>query len=97
MARMKIKGDRITSIVTCVPPRVFDNVNDTSSFTKGEVRKVVAMAGVKRRRLVEDGVCSSDLCVVAAKENLLEVQWASDSIDALIMVTQTGLTRSPGF
>jgi 3-oxoacyl-[acyl-carrier-protein] synthase III len=86
---MRIRGARIRSVVTCVPPRVFDNVNDTSSFTKGEVRKVVAMAGVKKRRLVEDGVCSSDLCTAAAKEALVLADWQPETVDALIMVTQT--------
>ena len=89
MSRMRIRWARISAVVACVPPRVFDNVNDTSNFSKEEVRKVVAMAGVKRRRLVEDGVCSSDLCIAAARESLMLARWAPETVDALIMVTQT--------
>jgi 3-oxoacyl-[acyl-carrier-protein] synthase III len=89
MARMRIGGARVSAVVTCVPERVFNNLTDTTEFTKEEVRKVVGMAGVKRRRLVEEGVCSSDLCLAAAREALDLAKWAPETVDALIMITQT--------
>jgi len=89
MARMKITGARIGAIVTCVPLREYDNLKETDSFTKDEVHKVVAMAGVKSRRIAAEGVCSSDLCIAAAKEGLELAQWNPETVDALIMITQT--------
>ena len=86
---MKIKGTRIASIVTCVPSKRFDNLNDTVGFSKEDVRKVVAMAGVRTRMLAEDGVCSSDLCTAAAQSMISALGWEKESIDGLIMVTQT--------
>lgn len=89
MATTTIKGPRIAAIGTCVPSWRFDNLTDTTVFTKAEVRKVVGMAGVSARRMAGDYVCSSDLCVEAAELVLKSLQWERESIDALIMVTQT--------
>jgi 3-oxoacyl-[acyl-carrier-protein] synthase-3 len=84
-----IRGAAIRGIVSAVPSRRFDNVEDTSGFTAEEVRKVVGMAGVKYRRLAGESVCSSDLCQAAAESLLEKVGWERDSVDALIMVTQS--------
>jgi len=64
-------------------------VADTKEFTEQEVRKVTGMAGVASRRLAGDSVCSSDLCIAASQRVLTSLGWAPDSIDALIMVTQS--------
>lgn len=89
MATTRIRGPRIAAIGTCVPSRRFDNLTDTSDFTQAEVRKVVGMAGVTTRRLADESICSSDLCVTAADMVLESLKWKRESIDALIMVTQT--------
>jgi 3-oxoacyl-[acyl-carrier-protein] synthase III len=89
MAKCVIRGARIAGLVSAVPSRRFDNLKDTSGFTEDEVRKVVGMAGVKTRRMAGDAVCSSDLCQAAAESLLEKLGWARDSVDALIMVTQS--------
>jgi 3-oxoacyl-[acyl-carrier-protein] synthase-3 len=66
MALTKVSGRRIRAIGTCVPARRFDNLTDTSEFAP-EVRKVVAMAGVKTRYLADDAICSRVLCLAAAR------------------------------
>ena len=76
-------------MVSAVPSRQFDNLLDASGFSDDEVRKVVGMAGVKKRRLAGESVCSSDLCQAAAESLLGKIGWGRDSIDALIMVTQS--------
>jgi len=72
-----------------VPSGKFDNTAENPEFTKEEVEKVVRMAGVKTRHLADDSVCSSDLCLAAAKNVLATLEWSPDSIDAVIMVTQS--------
>jgi 3-oxoacyl-[acyl-carrier-protein] synthase-3 len=72
-----------------VPARTFDNVKDTTAFTRDEVRKVVAMAGVSQRRVVDGHTCSSDLCYGAAVTLLEHLGWERSSVDGLIFVTQT--------
>lgn len=70
-------------------PAGFDNLTDTVEFSDEEIRKVTGMAGVASRRLAGDAVCSSDLCVAAALRALDRLGWKPNSIDALILVTQT--------
>jgi 3-oxoacyl-[acyl-carrier-protein] synthase III len=89
MACTKIKGPQIAAVSTCVPARRFDNLLETSQFAKEEVKKVVALAGVKARRLAGNSICSSDLCLAAANKMLDSLGWERDSIGALIMVTQS--------
>lgn len=80
---------RVRGIVSCVPAKVFDNVADASAFEKEEVEKVVRMAGVKTRHVADETICASDLCLAAARELLQKVDWSPDTIDAVIMVTQS--------
>jgi 3-oxoacyl-[acyl-carrier-protein] synthase-3 len=47
------------------------------------------MAGVRRRYLADESVCSSDLCAAAAQDVMNKLDWSSQSIDALILVTQS--------
>lgn len=89
MAKCMIPGAAIRGVVSAVPSRRFDNLEDPAGFTAEEVRKVVGMAGVRSRRLAGESVCSSDLCQAAAVSLLEGVGWAPDSVDALIMVTQS--------
>lgn len=89
MSRSSIEGFRIAGVSTCVPPRVADNLDPASGFDPEEVRKVVAMAGVRKRRVVDDGVTSADLCFEAAESLLDRLGWARESITGLIFVTQS--------
>jgi 3-oxoacyl-[acyl-carrier-protein] synthase-3 len=89
MALVKTSGTRIAAICSCLPTTRFDNLTDSAEFSEEEIRKVTAMAGVAARRMAGDSVCSSDLCTVAAQRVLSRLGWHPDSIDALIMVTQT--------
>ena len=89
MALVRTSGARIAAVCACVPSRRFDNLTDSAEFSDEEIRKVTGMAGVSARRLAGDTVCSSDLCVAAAQRVIKNLGWEPDSIDALIMVTQT--------
>jgi 3-oxoacyl-[acyl-carrier-protein] synthase III len=89
MAKTMNSGACMAGIATCVPVKRSDNLTETSNFSKEEIRKVVAMAGVANRRLAGDSICSSDLCVAAAEAIFGSLKWERESIDALIMVTQT--------
>src|SRR4051812_34957029 len=89
MSSSSIEGFRIAGVATCTPRRVVDNLNPALGFDPEEVRKVVAMAGVRERRVVEEGVTAADLCFEAADDLLERLQWARDSISGLIFVTQS--------
>lgn len=96
MATSLMGGVRLAGLVTCVPSKVFDNQKDTAQFDSNEVRKIVDLAGIKRRRISEDGVCASDLSLAAAKRLFEKLDWDPNSIDALVMVTQTPDFTLPG-
>jgi 3-oxoacyl-[acyl-carrier-protein] synthase-3 len=89
MSQSTISGVSIRGIATSVPERRFDNVADATGFAPDAVRKVVAMAGVAERRIVDGMTCSSDLCFQAAETLLDAVRWQRESIDGLVFVTQT--------
>jgi len=89
MSRSTIEGFRIAGVATCLPSRVADNLDPASGFDPDEVRKVVQMAGVRERRVVDAGVTAADLSFEAAERLLDQLGWARDSITGLIFVTQS--------
>ena len=89
MSFSRVDGFRIAGVSSCAPPRAIDNIECGKDYGVDEVRKVVAMAGVRYRHIVEPGVTSADLCFEAANSLLERIDWARDSITGLILVTQT--------
>lgn len=89
MSRTRVDHLGVVGVSTCVPARVFDNLDRAKDFGETEVRKVVSMAGVRCRRVVDPGVTATDLCFEAAARLLSELSWAPESISGLIMVTQS--------
>lgn len=89
MAVVKTTGARIAAVCTCLPAKRFDNLKDSAAFSEEEIRKVTGMAGIASRRVAGESLCSSDLCIAAAQRLLERLGWTADSIDAVIMVTQT--------
>jgi 3-oxoacyl-[acyl-carrier-protein] synthase-3 len=89
MALSSVIAPRLRGLATCVPAHRFDNLADTKAFSRDEVRKVVAMAGVNERRIVTGDIRSTDLCLAAADALLDDLQWNRSSVDGLIMITQT--------
>lgn len=79
----------MAGVSTCVPQHCVDNLAQADKYGADEVRKVVSMAGVRQRRVVEPGMTSADLCFEAAARLLQQLQWSPDSITGLIFVTQT--------
>lgn len=91
-----LRGARMAGVASAVPVTEFDNVRDTQHFDPIEVKKVVALAGVKARRISNGNLCSSDLCLAAAQDLLAGLAWSAASIDALIFVTQSPDYFLPG-
>jgi 3-oxoacyl-[acyl-carrier-protein] synthase III len=89
MSKALIDGIRIAGISSCTPACSVDNMAAGAIHGAEEVRKVVEMAGVKNRRVVDPGICSSDLCFQAAKTLMEQLGWEPESITGLIMVTQS--------
>jgi 3-oxoacyl-[acyl-carrier-protein] synthase III len=89
MSRSTLSGFRVAGVSTCLPAGVVDNLDPANGFDPEEVRKVVAMAGVKQRRVAAAGVTATDLSFEAAEALLQRLGWSRDSITGLIFVTQS--------
>lgn len=89
MALTSTRKHHIRAVTSCVPETVFDNTTDSHDFSQKEIDSVVRMVGIKTRHLAPETVCSSDLCIAAARNVLAELHWDSETIDCVIMVTQS--------
>lgn len=83
-----IRGARLAGIAAAVPARS-QSVLDTEYATEAERRKFAETTGIHERRLALPGQCTSDLAAAAAERLLGELGWQRDTIDLLVLVTQT--------
>lgn len=88
MAFIKIPNVKITGMAAAVPKEK-DEVINSKCFLPGEVEKVIALTGVKERRLAPEGRICSDYCLVAAEKLIKELDWGKESIDLLVYVSVT--------
>ncbi len=91
MAQSKFKHVKVSAIATVVPQREI-SIYDELQYYGGNVKKVDRMrkmVGFFKRRVVDEGVTSSDLALAAAKKLLSDSGVDKNSIDALILVLQT--------
>jgi 3-oxoacyl-[acyl-carrier-protein] synthase III len=89
---------RISGLLTVVPANERSFMADMKNFNFPEARslKLKEVMGFDKHRVVEPGVCISDLAVFGL-EHLFAQGWLKrDEIDALIVVTQTPDYLIPG-
>jgi len=89
MAFSTLKHIKVKGISTCVPPKRVSNSRDVPGMDPGEIRKIVAMAGVEHRHVSDGTLTSTDLCRQACGEVMEGLGWSPESVDALILVTQS--------
>lgn len=89
MALSSLNGVKVSGIVSCVPAKRVDNFECEILGSREEAEKFVKTTGIRYRHIVEDGVCTSDLCKSAAESLITGLQWKKDEIDIIILVTQT--------
>lgn len=89
MSLSTLHNVRFAGMATCVPKRVFHNVNDAPPKIRSERERLVRNIGIYTRRICPDWQTFSDLAFDAAEKLLAELQWNKGDIDALIVVTQS--------
>ena len=94
MANITIEHVRVAGVSAAVPKNVVEN-RDSPLFTKEELDKLFDSVGIERRRCVEEGMTTADLCQAAAERLLSDMGIEKASIDALVLVTQTPDFRNP--
>ena len=81
----------ITGILTILPSREvkFEEEMDNYNFSPAKSLKLKMAMGYNTHRIIQDGVCTSDLCVFGLnylfENNLL----SKEEIDALVLITQS--------
>ena len=88
------RGARIAGIVSCLPSQVIENAAYEEQFGS-DVAEVTKMTGVKRRHRAPENVTTADLCEAAAVRLLEGLGWERDSVDGIILVTQSPDYRLP--
>jgi 3-oxoacyl-[acyl-carrier-protein] synthase-3 len=90
-----VRDVRLRGVVSAVPSRRLDNADFEAQFGREGVADVVKMTGVEHRYWAENGQTASDLCFLAAQRLLARLDWAPDSVGALVFVSQTPDHRLP--
>ena len=94
MTSVRIEGVKLVGLVNAIPDRIRTWEDDAKVFGVEEMQRVIKNTGVTKRS-VADHLCTSDLCHAAALRLLELTGWSKDSIDVVVMVTQTPDYPSP--
>ena len=89
MRSSHVDGIRLAGVACAVPDIRVTTADDARTFGETEMQKIAQATGIRERRVAPQGVCTSDLCVVAAEALLREADTDRTTIDAVILVTQT--------
>lgn len=84
-----LTGVAICGISTAVPGAI-SRTADYTPLTEAERAKFAAGTGIEQRRVAAPGQCASDLCIAAGEDLLARLGWDKASVQALVMITQTG-------
>lgn len=88
---LEFSNKKISGILLILPRNEvhFDDEIENYNFSKEKSLKLKKVMGFGSRRIVESGVCSSDLCIAGLEHLFSNQMLEKESIDALILVTQS--------
>lgn len=89
MPDCSIVGTAIRGIAAAVPESEVLHSDLVAKFSEETVSKIEKNSGVLRRYRAKRGQTTADLCEAAAIRILDELSWSPESVDALILITQT--------
>lgn len=95
MALLKYDNIGISAIAACVPQKIEYNKDLGYMMSEEEIQKAIANIGIEERRIADEDVCASDLCLKAAQQLLTDNAIDPQSIDVLLFVSQTGDYHQP--
>ena len=95
MADLRFKGVGVHSIAACVPSRIEKNDSLEYLIPREDLEKTINNIGIREKRIADQGVCASDLCLRAAEQLLADNDIDKESIQALIFVSQTSDYHQP--
>ncbi len=91
MPKCSFNQVKIRGIVTCVPPteKCIDDEIELFGGNEKQIARLKKTIGLDRRRVVDEGTTSADLCRAAALRLIQRTGLELQAVDALICVTQT--------
>ena len=89
MAGFTVRGAAIKGVASVVPAGIEGLDELARVFGEEETRKIAQSTGVYKRHISTRDQCTSDLCFYAAVKLMERLNWAGESVDALIVVSQT--------
>jgi 3-oxoacyl-[acyl-carrier-protein] synthase-3 len=89
MTEARISGVAVKGVRACVPAQTRDLAEEGLIPDEAERERLIKSIGVRSRHIARPDMMTSDLCQKAADGLLDELGWSRDSIDVLIMVTQS--------
>ena len=89
MAILRFHNIGITALSACVPAKIERNRDLDYMIPVGDIEKIINTIGIEEKRIVDDDVCTSDLCYKAAKKLLEDRNIDLATISALVFVSQT--------
>lgn len=96
MVAATIEGVATRGLVSCVPARREGVEELAARFGEDAARRIAEATGIHARHLAGPGECVGDMAAAAAERLLAALDWSADSIDLLMVVTQTGDHVLPG-
>lgn len=90
MTVARIEGVALRGLRACVPQTSRTLEEENIIHEAAERDRLQKSIGVISRHIAPTDVCTSDLCQRAAENLLIDLEWDKDSIDILILVTQSG-------
>ncbi len=88
MALATVKGVHVKGLQTVVPSAVEDNLR-SDILSEQERESLVAHTGIRFRRIAPSDKAFSNYVEEASRRLLQKLNWASDSVDVFICVTQS--------
>ena len=89
MTSARISGVSVRGVRACVPALTRTLAEENLILDEAERERLIGSIGVRSRHIARPDILTSDLCQKAADGLIAELGWARDSIDVLIMVTQS--------
>lgn len=82
-------------MAACVPSRIAYNRDLETIMSKEEVDKLIDSVGIHERRIADENVCASDLCLKAAQKLFKDNDIDPESIDMILFMSQVADYRIP--
>jgi 3-oxoacyl-[acyl-carrier-protein] synthase-3 len=89
MRRSQVSGIRIAGIASAVPDNVVTLREESAVFGEAAMEKISVTTGIRERRIAPEGICTSDLCLQAANVLFETLKVDRNTVDTVLLVTQT--------